>query len=319
MVVLDLTNRALLDTAADRARFVDRDADLAALLRALELRFNVLLVGERGAGASSLLARLPGAAPELPPMRRVPAGRLDTPERLLNRVAAELDGETPADGADEEAALAALTAASRRHGPAVILLDGVLSGGLVHAVFGRMRDELWALGDLRWVVGIPAEEEALALTPPADQFFETVHHLAPLDADAIVELLRRRDPDGRLGEELLHEVAEASHGNPSVALRLARGALTGAGSAPTRAPEDVVDEIAERLGEPAARLAAALSQAGSSGPSDDALLDRLGWSRPRAYEVFRLLDEHGYVTSSRERNGRPGRPRNIFRLKQPAG
>jgi len=315
--LLDLTNRPLLDTAADRGRFVDREGDLSALLHAVELRFNVLLVAERGAGASSLLARVAAAAAAwpapLPPVRRVPAGRLDTPARLLAGVARELGDEAAADAADEEAALAALARVTAIAGSAVIVLDGLSSGRLVHAVFGRMRDELWALGDLRWVVAVPADEEALALTPPADQFFETIHRLAPLDVKALVELLRRRDPDGRLDDRQLEEIAGASRGNPSTALRLARAAVTA--STPSRPVQDVVDEIGRQLGEPAARLAAALSQAGSSGPSDDALLERLGWSRPRAYEVFRSLEEHGYLTTSQERSGRPGRPRKVFRLK----
>jgi len=334
-MVIDLTNRALLDTAADRGRFIARPADAAALTRALALRFNVLLVAERGAGASSLLAQLPRLAGDaLPPVRIVRAGRVDSPAALLALAARALAADAaagdaddmgaprervapaPARTTDEDGALHALETAAVAHGAAILVLDGVQSGGLVHGVFGRMRDELWQLGDLRWVVAIPAGEEAAALTPPADQFFETVHRLAPFDEDAIVALLRGRDPDGALDAAALREAARVSRGNASAALRAAR-ALVG-GAARVNGAQDVVAEIEARLGEPAARLAAALSQAGSSGPSDDALLAQLGWSRPRTYEVFRLLDEHGYLVSSQERNGRPGRPRKVFRLDESA-
>ena len=318
--MLDLSNRPLLNTAADQQRFVGRDKDLQHLIRALGLRFNVLVVGARGVGTSSFLGRLAATQETdghaLPRPVWVRAGRVDSPPGLLRRAAEALapDLELP-EPLGEDDALRALVSATARHGPAVLIIDGLQSGRTVHGVFGRLRDELWQLADLRWVVGLDAAQEIVALTPPADQFFEYVQRLGPLSRDEVVEALRRRGADGELSPEVLDEVADASQGNPGVALRLARHALT-APAAPARPPASIVAEIAEELGAPAARLAGELASVGSSGPSDEGLLARLGWSRPRAYQVFQDLEAHGYVISAQERNGRPGRPRKIYRLRE---
>ncbi|MEJ7784712.1 MAG: hypothetical protein WKF96_07905 [Solirubrobacteraceae bacterium] len=306
-----------MNTRADQRRFVDRVADVEALLRALELRFNVLVTGERGAGTSSLLAAAATAAEErtdLPALLWVRAGRVATPGELLQVCAQALDPATSAPDGEQDA-LEALGAATTQRGPAVLLVDGLPSGRLAHAVYGRMRDELWQLGDVRWVVGLPAEEEPLALTPPADQFFELVHRVGPLPAAAAFDMLRHRDPEAQISDEALREIAAASGGNPSAALRMARAALV-TPTAPRQAPADIVAAIGEHLGQPAARLAGELSAVGPSGPSDQALLARLGWSRPRAYQVFHELEEHGYVTAAHDRTGRPGRPRKLYRLRE---
>lgn len=67
--------------------------------------------------------------------------------------------------------------------------------------------------------------------------------------------------------------------------------------------------------EPAARLADDLARNGPSGPSDPELLRRIGWSRPRAYQVFQALQRAGFVEVSSERSGRAGRPVHTSRLK----
>ena len=46
-------------------------------------------------------------------------------------------------------------------------------------------------------------------------------------------------------------------------------------------------------------------------PSDEALLQRLGWTRERAGQVFRVLEEAGIVDSTQERQAR-GRPRKLY-------
>jgi hypothetical protein len=319
VVFMELRNRPLRDTTADRRRFVDRHTEVDALLRSVSLRFNVLLVGERGAGVSSVLAHLPRAAdksmPDPPSFRLVQTARATTAGEVVAQVAAALDGGQPSPFESEEHALDHLERAARRAGELIVMLDGI-DGRLVHAVFGRMRDELWALQDLTWLVGLPADQEALALTPPADQFFESIVRLAPMSTRDIIELLRRRGADGELDAGRLAEIASASAGNPSTALRLARGAVLGRPGERRRPASDVVEEIRNELGEPAARLARELASAGSTGPSDVALLKRLGWSRPRAYEVFRELERHHYVDVGYERSGAPGRPRKMFRLRE---
>ncbi|HEY4896025.1 MAG TPA: hypothetical protein VII01_08035, partial [Solirubrobacteraceae bacterium] len=58
-----------------------------------------------------------------------------------------------------------------------------------------------------------------------------------------------------------------------------------------------------------------LARNGPSGPSDAQLLRRIGWSRPRAYQVFQALQQAGFAEVSSERSGRAGRPVHTYRLK----
>ena len=57
---MNLSGRPLRGTALDAPLFVGRDAELAALERAIELGLNALVLGARGAGATSLLFHLAG-------------------------------------------------------------------------------------------------------------------------------------------------------------------------------------------------------------------------------------------------------------------
>ena len=78
----------------------------------------------------------------------------------------------------------------------------------------------------------------------------------------------------------------------------------------------IVEQIDRDLGRPAGRLADELARNGPAGPSDPDLLRRLGWSRPRAYQVFEQLERAGHVEMSAERTGQPGRPRNTYQLRE---
>jgi DNA-binding PadR family transcriptional regulator len=40
----------------------------------------------------------------------------------------------------------------------------------------------------------------------------------------------------------------------------------------------------------------------------------MGWSRPRAYQVFQALEGEGLVRSRPERTGAAGRPRKIYEV-----
>src|SRR6266511_5819006 len=55
---MDLTGRPLLDNDVDRAIFAGREEEFERLLTATERRLNTLLIGERGAGKTSMLRQL---------------------------------------------------------------------------------------------------------------------------------------------------------------------------------------------------------------------------------------------------------------------
>jgi hypothetical protein len=323
--MIELRNRPIRATVVDQRLWVERDADLEALMRAVHLGYNTALLADPGAGASSLLNRLAADLEDRQVLvAKTSARRHDSAADLLHEVAQHLelfdDSPRPlrksiqGDAVDE--AYQRLLSAVPRAGRTVVIVDD-LPGALGHTVFGRLRDELWHL-EVQWVVTARADEAGSLLLPPADAFFEFVHYLTPMSIVQVQELLARRDPGNSLAASVRAAIAERCNGNPSTALRLAREALEAPDPAAAVERGTVVDQVADRLGRPAARLADELARSGSASPSDSDLLRRLGWSKPRAYQVFSQLEESGFVTSSEERTGRPGRPRKTYRLRTPA-
>ena len=67
------------------------------------------------------------------------------------------------------------------------------------------------------------------------------------------------------------------------------------------------------LSEPAKRLLAEVEVNGAASPSDRALLTTLGWTRSRASQVFRELEQGGLVRPL-ERPGTRGRPRRLYEV-----
>jgi hypothetical protein len=317
----ELRNRPLRATVPDSRLWVDRAEERSAVLRAIGLGFNVLLLGDPGAGKTSFLNWL---AHDIEEDRRialpVSARRAEHPQDLLNEITTRLEhGEPrplsrPPLGDSVDAAYQALLHASSAGGRPIVLVDDV-PGRLGHELFGRMRDELWTL-NLQWVVAGRSEDEGVLLLPPADAFFETVRYLEPLSFPKVETLVSLRDPEGMLPPPVITAIAENSNGNPATALRLARQAIESPDPRAAVHRGTIVDQVAEALGRPAARLADELARSGPASPSDPELLRRLGWSRPRAYQVFQELEKAGFVAATEERSGRPGRPRKTYRLAQ---
>ena len=74
--------------------------------------------------------------------------------------------------------------------------------------------------------------------------------------------------------------------------------------------QNVQQQISD-LSEPAKRLLAEVEANGAASPSDQALLTKLGWTRSRASQVFRELEQQGLVRPL-ERPGTRGRPRRLY-------
>ena len=330
--MIELRTRPLRATDADAAYLVQRPSEMAALIGALEHGFSVMLLGERGSGKTTqlnLLARR--LEEEAWQVTQISAGRFDSASDALWAIARAAKGEPTATISDPlgasvaerlngargdrlEAAYRALSDVAGGLGErSVILVDG-LAPALVHEIFGRLRDEMWALG-VQWVVTGDIEAKAVLLAPPADAFFEQTVTLAPFTHREIVDLLTLRDPDGELDARLWAPIAQRCQGNPAKALVLARQAMFSEDPHAAIERGSVVEQIERELGEPAARLADDLARHGPSGPSDPELLRRLGWSRPRAYQVFQALHDAGFTEVTAERTGRAGRPTNTYRLK----
>jgi DNA-binding MarR family transcriptional regulator len=207
-------------------------------------------------------------------------------------------------------------AVAQRERRAVVVVDELPAGELGQMLFGQLRDELWSI-PATWVVAIEAGERGAFVRPPASAFFETVVTVGPLPEAASVELLRRRTGK-TVPRSLLHEVAGAAGGNARRLISLARDALLEGRS---------VDELAGaraasrrralQLGEAAARLFGYLETKGAASASDEQMLRELGWSRSRATQVLRELEQAGLVEAMSER-GESGR-RKVYAPTEPGG
>lgn len=339
-----LSGRPLLATRADQRLFAGREDVTSRLVQAVRSRFNVLLLGERGVGKTSLLhhlsyelrrldeppktvyvdASLAADATELLLLVRYGLGR--QPQPLQETLASLPFGRDRHPLPEVGQLLQILESLSERGAggdmPDVVLADG-LPAHVAHAVFGQLRDELWQL-PLRWVVSGDVERRADYLRPPADAFFDVALTLEPLDEAAQRNLLARRLGRGALPRaDLLTALLSGGGGNPRRTIALAREL-----AASDASPDAVAlagERWRQRLGtltRPARMLVAELeARRDPVSASDPELLARLGWTRERAGQVLRQLEAEGLVEAAAERpsDGRPGRPRKVYSLRRDPG
>ncbi len=324
--------RPLRMTRADEGLYVERSHDLAQIEAGISNGFNVIVLGERGGGKTTLLNAFERRVMDENLANFgivfVTGGAMSSATDALDRIARALDpsgaalADIPAWALSQPASDPLMAAydrlahvvARRGENKPIILLDH-LPAPLCWEIFGRLRDELWTL-ELRWVLAGNLDDQARLLAPPADAFFEHTIYLSPFDRGEIVDLLARRDFDGQIADEVRWSIAERCEGNPSRALALARRAVLAEDPLAAVLRGTIVEQIERELGRPAGRLADDLARNGPAGASDQDLLRRLGWSRPRAYQVFEQLERAGHVEISAERTGQPGRPRNTYRLRE---
>lgn len=303
------------------------------LKQSAEQRLNVLLTGQRGSGKTTLLRQVLrdlrnddrpavfvdgklatdafsllelirfqlGEAPNLPQVRRERYSQVFAPRPNLGEASALLDLIDSMRSPEEEP------------DQTTLLIDGLPSPDAAHTLFGRLRDELWQL-PFNWIIAADDRERTALMEPPADAFFDRQINLGPMTRQELFSLLERRVPlTNRRGLETL---IEASEGNPRLLLTLARAAF--------EEGHEIKDLLANRawreaaasnLRRPASMLLTELENIGSASASDEELLKRLGWTRPRATQVFRELEKAGLVTS-REVKGHGGRPRKVYRPKR---
>ena len=326
--------RPLISTR-DLALFVDRAPQRQAAARGLRSGLNCAVTGDVGSGRTSFLHRVLAdlRATGQEPARQVVArvGGATDAAAIVSAVSAELaligfasPSVVPTGGiAGRTDALAALgslggqleaAATTAAAGPVVIALDDVPAEAGME-LFGALRDDLWQL-PASWIATVPGARAAELLRPPADVFFEVRIDLVTLsDADAVA-LLRAREPD--LDPGLADHVVRAAGGNPRRLVDLARQVLAAPDAAEVMSGAVARRDAAiARLSRPAQVLAGELDALGAAAASDPALLDRMGWTRARAVQVFGELEDNGLVVHALESTGR-GRPRKVFRLVDPS-
>lgn len=340
---MTLSGRPLLDTRPDSELFVDRVEEMSRVRAALNRGLNCLVVGERGSGKTSFMRALmfqsrqaddqPGdqmdgdqqdrRPPELVYVHGAGAeGAGDLLARVADAIArhqGDLSSEKTrvlGNGASGDATelIAALGDRAVRSDSMVMALDDAPAGA-GNALFGALRDELWSI-NLRWLVTVPTSEKGVLMRPPADAFFESQVELGPLAVSDSIEILRRRMPEAP--GPLLAEAARIGAGNPRRLLDVARelGGDYSHWSAFSLAASQREKALAS-LGRSAQMLAQELEELGGASASDEQLLSRMGWTRPRVVQVLAEMERAGLVTASRQKSGQ-GRPRKIFKVVSPS-
>lgn len=332
--MLDLSGRPLLDNEADKALYVRRrEHDL--LVKSARQRLNVLLVGERGSGKTSVLRQVAyelrsTAAPAVlidGKLALDTAGFLELVRYEIGRVAPALlpegfelaSREAPVPARPDASAATllinlvdSLEPATKTAARIILLVDGLPSPEDGHTLFGRLRDELWRL-PYSWVVAVDDRTRSALMQPPADAFFDRMVQLGGLSLRERRELIEKRTSKSRARGT--HSLLTASEGNPRRLLALVRDAKEGGTAVDEVLASRVERErAASRLGRPASMLLTELEGLGAASASDEELLRRMGWTRGRASQVFSELEEAGLVTSELEKAA-SGRPRKVF---QPA-
>ena len=335
--MLQLSQRPLSGSDADRVLFVDRIVELGHLERSAQLDFNVLVLGERGMGATSLVLqhqrRLEDTGRK---SYYVNAGWAEELRELVAAIRIAVEGSRPPkytskamapyidspvlveEGDDRIRHLRALSKrVSKSEGQRpIVILDEMNEPELVHELFGRYRDDIWQM-PFRWVVCGRMSRHSQYLEPPADAFFDSVLALGPLDQAASGDLLRARLAGAADGEEARvriianrGRIIEQGGGNPRQLLASARDFIL-------RSSEEVL--AADRLVASAAELGATetlaaryLIRHGPTSASDQKMLETLDITRARATQVLRRLENAGLAHSSNEKAQQPGRPRKLY-------
>jgi len=172
-------------------------------------------------------------------------------------------------------------------------------------LFGRLRDILWQ-APIGWLIAARSEDRGL-LAAPADAFFEVIVDLEPLPPEQIGELLRRRLGDDA-GRVPVPELAGASRGNPRRALELTREVVIDRRELASVLTEQARRETrASELGRASSMLLSEIEALGRAvSASDKELLRRMGWTRNRAVQVLRQLEDAGLLHSYTDRGPRGG-------------
>lgn len=323
------SNRPLYATRADSQWYTETGAG-RKFADSVANWHNTLLIGDPGAGKSSVLhmteLRLRDERRPVAFVTFASVASIGHAVVALARAAAENEWIQPGEeleraaveGDDPFAPNMLLRRLDAVPKGAVLLVDDV-PGAIGHALFGRLRDELWQLEDLTWGVAASSDDTAHLVVPPADAFFETRVTLEPLSDDERLEFVERRSTRGSdsLSAKQKRLLATVGPGNPRQLATLARRVAGGASGADelVRGAE-VRRERAESVGgRPAAMLVSEMEHLGPISASDERLLKRLGWTRPRAAGLLGDLEDAGVVISHVERRQGPGRPRKLYELR----
>jgi energy-coupling factor transporter ATP-binding protein EcfA2 len=333
----------LAQSRVDQRRFVDRTREANAVIRAVAASQPLLLLGEPGSGRTSLLNHVAWllARQDEPRSTVMVSGELaSNPSQLLGVLVArvgrlsepagsrggwidDLRALSLPDGPFGEVARPAILMElvdllgdrlAALEQPACLMVDGI-APAVAHGVFGNLRNELWALQGVAWVLAGDSSAETLYLEPPADAFFEHTVRLGPLTDPDAAKLVRAHVP--ALSNADIARAVAVAEGNPRRLLRAAGDIQAG-----TEPRDSAAESLARRASAAAGPLAGALvrylAAHGPTSASDRAMLRQLGASRQRASQLMHELESAGLLeTIEQHEPGRRGRPARRFGLRLP--
>lgn len=347
--MLQISQRPLTGSSADRELFVDRMSELDRLKKASQLGFNIIVLAERGAGVTSLMRQyqvwFEEWGEESYPARCyfVNGDRASNLKELVDAISVTIAGKwdssqfssskktyidyrerywrtlTEGGYSDPIIELRDISNAANQETQgvgAVIILDNMHKPELVHGLFGRHRDELWGM-PVDWIVCGRISQRGEYLEPPADAFFDTELIMSPLDGASSRELLERRLAATRSARpgvlerirSEMEEIIERGGGNPRRLLEEAR-VVALRDSEESKAAKRLV-EISAQLGSTEMNALRHLLSQGARSASDKELNEALGVTRARATQVLNRLEAWGLVHSFVDRSG-IGRPRKLY-------
>lgn len=307
-------DRPLLVDGLDEALYLERPDLERRLLSPLAQDRNVLLLGEAGAGKSTLLRKAVMALEGMGhPAVLVNAAVVDDARELLGLIDAALDERLDEGALRKDPIGRGLLADVRRlerSVPVAILVDNLLDPEIGYDLFGRLRDELWAL-EHAWTVAMRPRDSATLRTPPADAFWGAIMEIAPLSYEETEDLLRLGLDDDEYRQ--VERDRSIAGGHPRSVIRDAQALLDSDAGTATTLPGHELQRCADRLGRSEAMAMAELLGLGRPvSAHDPELLERLGWSRAYAQRMLSRLEEAGLLRSIPERSDRPGRPRKLY-------
>lgn len=334
---MPLRDRPLLVGGIDRDLYAPRPALEHALLQSVEAGRNVLLIGPAGSGKSTTLRKL---ATDLHTQGRrgalvlaAPASSTSELLALLRSELTPLEIEDPIEARTEmlrsqsqDAPVINLIDAARKLGKAeetVIMLDGPVSAAIVYELFGRLREELWALPH-QWVLALRTDQSAAARKPPADAFFPQLIEIPPLEPSEIRDLVERaltadelrtvRAELANYGELPLRDYPSEMH-YPRDVVNLAHRAL--AGTLHSRDVQVRRTTLAADLGQSALVALTELEALGRPiSAGDEEFLLRTGWTEAHARRLLAQMERGGVLSSISDTTaGSPGRPRKLYVLR----
>jgi hypothetical protein len=315
----------LLDRDQDNVLFVAPDGYDRALWAVREA-LNVLVLGDRGQGKTSVLRQLELALRRERPERHgvfVDLGMarsVDAALRLLVSGAGEALGQLlswtpplprPNETEEERNVRASLDRLSALEA-CTFFIDNVSAGAVGFPLFGILRDRLWETPH-QWVVSGERSDRRWLLRAPADAFWEEVVELQ-YGAESARELLERRLTDR---PSWIAALVDNVGPNPR---RLLRAALEASrdddhAGAVVTSWEDWHERLAH-LDRRSSILMTELSGREPVSASDPELLSSLGWARTSLIKTLEALEREGFVESWTEPAG-TGRPRRLFATTEP--